>query len=380
MNTFKILKTSNLGRLGVISTKNGDIHTPELIFCATKGSIKGLPIYCIEAQAILCNTYHLLVYPGINALNEVGGAHKLTGWNKPIMTDSGGFQIFCFGHGSVSQELKRTNIIHRNMVKISDSGATFTSYRNGIKIHLTPELSINTQHILESNILVNFDYCTSYHLTKSETAEALEITNQWQQRGLKYFQSLNSSAGLYYVVQGGIYKDLRIASLDRFDNSYAGYAIGGSLGKTQNDLIEILDTFYQNRNPEKPVHLLGMGGYFSEVLIAIKRGVDTFDCVHPTRVARHGLALSSKGPVNLRNFTNSLEPIDKDCKCLTCNYYSRMALHILLRAGENAALQAITVHNIFTMQDFMRDVRDGILQDSLKYLFEKWSANLVLNL
>lgn len=376
MNKFEILKTSALGRCGIISTTNGTIHTPELIFCATKGSIKGLPIYSVNAQAILCNTYHLLVHPGIDAINHLGGAHKLTGWNKPIMTDSGGFQIFCFGHGSVANELKRTNIIHRNMVKTSKIGAVFKSYRNGQSILLTPELSINMQHALKSNILINFDYCTSYHLTKAETAEALELTNHWQQRGLNQFLSLNSPNGLYYVVQGGIYPDLRIASLQNFKDDYAGYAIGGSLGKSADDLKLILKTFYQNRNSDKPVHLLGMGGYFSEVLIAISYGVDTFDCVHPTRVARHGLALSTKGPVNLRNSTKDLGPIDINCSCPTCATYSRMALHILFRAGENAAMQAITVHNIFTMQDFMKDVRAGIMNDSFSALYAKWLTNL----
>lgn len=376
MNKFQIIKTSPLGRCGIISTINGIIHTPELIFCATKGSIKGLPIYSVNAQAILCNTYHLLVYPGIDAIDCLGGIHKLTGWNKPIMTDSGGFQIFCFGHGSVANELKRTSIIHRNMVKSTQIGAMFKSYRNGQSILLTPELSINMQHVLKSNILINFDYCTSYHLTKSETAEALELTNHWQERGLKQFLSLSSPHGLYYVVQGGIYPDLRIASLQNFNDHYAGYAIGGSLGKTKDDLKLILETFYQNRNPDKPVHLLGMGGYFSEVLTAIKYGVDTFDCVHPTRVARHGLALSTKGPINLRNSTKDLGPIDIDCNCPTCASYSRMALHILFRAGENAAMQAITVHNIFTMQDFMQDVRNGIMNDSFRALYAKWLTNL----
>lgn len=379
MPSFQVLHSTPQGRLGRIRTPHGDIHTPEFVFCGTKGAVKALTPWMLEelgVQIILSNTYHLAVHPGGEVVEQMGGLHQLSGWKGPMLTDSGGFQVFCLGgHGSVSDEIKGKGARSLTTVReISEEGVRFQSYRTGAEIFLSPEKSIELQLQFGADLIVNFDECTPCHISYQDTAKALERTNRWQSRGLEFFEAhSDGNHVLYGVVQGGVHEDLRKLSMDYCNRcDYFGYAIGGSLGRDLGDMHRVLRVFDTHKIPERPVHLLGMGGKICEIFEAVRYGVDTFDCVHPTRVARHGLALRPRQNLNLWRANNCREPIDSECECKTCRYYSQAALHALLRAGEMAAIIAITVHNVATMVRLMVEVRDGIKAGNLEEVQKKW--------
>lgn len=390
---FEILRNSPLGRLGRIHTTHGTVDTPEFIFCATKGSVKGLAPWTLEqigAQIILSNTYHIAVYPGEQQIASLGGVHGLSGWNGPMLTDSGGFQVFCLGgHGSVSDEIKNRKLVSAKgplstkstVLSITEEGVLFKSYRDGSEIALTPEGSLALQIAMGADLIVNFDECTPCHITYQQTAEALARTNRWQSRGLAYFtQHGSSTQGLYGVVQGGVHEDLRTQSMQYCNQQdFFGYAVGGSLGKDLHDMHHVLKVFERHKEPERPVHLLGMGGKVREIFEALPYGIDTFDCVHPTRIARHGFAIcpyyiSPRGALNLYNqhYAQDVRPLDHRCTCMTCQYFTRAALHTLIRAGEFTGLAALIEHNVTTMVRLMREIRAGIAEDRLEEVRRVW--------
>ena len=378
-------------RLGRLTTPHGVIETPAFIFCATKAAIKGAfpaQLKEEETQIILSNTYHLLLQPGGEVVERLGGLHRMMGWDGPMLTDSGGYQIFSLGHGSVASEIKGKRLQNRpqTLLKITEEGAAFKSYIDGRRHLLTPEKSIETQRQLGADLIVVFDECTPFHVDKTYTAQSMRLSHRWAVRSLTEFKKGNQDAqALYGIIQGGVYQDLRRESAD-FVNSqpFFAHAVGGSLGASKEQMHEIVAEVMPLLSPDRPVHLLGIGGV-SDIFNGVEQGIDTFDCVHPTRLARHGGALvpgslkqqeegTSGEHFNLRNQRFRLDdrPIDGDCPCQTCRSFSRGYLHHLLKAGEMLALQALTIHNIRFMNRLLSAIRDGIRQQNLSTIKAFW--------
>lgn len=391
---FKISYQSqkNKARLGQITTPHGIIETPAFIFCATKAAIKAVSpcdmINC-NTQIILANTYHLMIQPGSEIIAKFKGLHKFMGWNGPILTDSGGFQIFSLGHGSVANEIKGKKHNHRpkSLLKITEEGALFRSYLDG-KMHLlTPENSIKIQRNLGADLILVLDECTPFHVTKEYTKNSMDMSHRWAIRSLKEFQQqANGTQALYGIIQGGIYEDLRKISCNfANEQSFFGHAIGGSLGQTQSQMQEVVAYTANQLNPQKPIHLLGIGS-INDIFVGVANGIDTFDCVHPTRLARHGGALVR--PIHLPegkfndhiNLTNSIFKLDEhaiepDCSCITCKKYSRGYLHHLLKAKELLAFQLISIHNITFMNRLMYAIRSAIANNCLEKEHQHWLNN-----
>lgn len=376
--TFK-RSNKSMARLGTITTPHGTINTPAFIFCATKASIKGVAPRDLEetdTQIILSNTYHLMLQPGGEAIKKLGGIHKLMNWNKPMLTDSGGFQIFSLGHGSVAQEIKgrrNNNGLNKSLLKIDENGATFRSYIDGSKQVLTPERSIQVQRDIGADLIVVLDECTPFHVDKNYTRKSMEMSHRWATRSYVEFEKGDTGIqALYGIIQGGIYEDLRKESCD-FVNSqkFFGHAVGGSLGASKDQMYEVISLTTKHLEENRPIHLLGIGG-IEDIFRGVENGIDTFDCVHPTRLARHGGALVKQGNgkgrdhINLRNGAYALDsnPIDESCACYTCKNFSRGYLHHLIKAKEILAAQLISIHNIRFINRLMEDIRSCLKSGS----------------
>jgi len=380
-------------RLGRLTTPHGVVETPAFIFCATKAAIKGANPECMRrenTQIILSNTYHLMLQPGSELVAQMGGLHKFMGWDGPMLTDSGGFQIFSLGHGSVAEEVKgrRQSSRPKSLLKIQEEGATFKSYIDGKKHTLSPEKSIQVQRDLGADLIVVLDECTPFHVDKVYTEKSMHLSHRWAERSLKEFQKGPPGIqALYGITQGGVYPDLRKISAD-FVNSqpFFGHAVGGSLGAHKAQMVEVIEMAMDPLDPSRPVHLLGIGG-ISDIFYGVQQGIDTFDCVHPTRLARHGGALvpvhvfesleenpQNKEHLNLRNarFREDSRPIDESCECQTCRTLSRSYIHHLLKAGELLAMQALTIHNVHFMNRLLTSIRHAIREDRLQEEQKKW--------
>jgi queuine tRNA-ribosyltransferase len=387
----KISKSSR-ARTGVISTPHGKINTPAFIFCGTKASLKSYSTIDAKknnSQIILSNTYHLMLQPGSKIIAQHGGLHNFMNWNGPMLTDSGGFQIFSLGYGSVADEIKgRGNLKNRNksLLNISEEGALFKSYVDGRNHLLSPEKSIDIQRDIGADLILVFDECTPFHVDKSYTAKSMKRSHRWSTRSINSFERKNiyssngGSAGLqalYGIIQGGIHEDLRDESIDFNLNSksFFGLAIGGSLGSSKEEMYKVVKYTSSKLNNNHPVHLLGIGDP-SDIWNLVRWGIDTFDCVSPTRLARHGAALtkSRKGKINLKNseFKNKIEPIDKTCECETCKHYTLSYLHHLLKSQELLVLTLITGHNIHFMNSLMDYIRDSINKDNFEEAENNW--------
>jgi len=379
-------------RIGTLQTPHGSIQTPAFIFCATKGAIKGvLPEQMVDAgtQIILSNTYHMMLQPGSDIVASMGGLHKMMNWDGPLFTDSGGYQIFSLGHGSVSDEIKgrraQSPTRNRTLIKISEHGAAFRSYLDG-KVHtLTPERSIRVQKALGADIIVVLDECTPYNVSKDYTARSMEMSHRWGLRSLSEFHRItDGSQRLYGIAQGGVHEDLRDESTDFLNsNNFFGHAIGGSLGANKEQMHHIVAYTAAKLDSKRPIHLLGIGG-LKDIIWGVEQGIDTFDCVHPTRLARHGGALVKGGDadgkehINLRNgrFRDDSTPIEEECDCYTCRHYSRGYLHHLLKAGELVALTLLTIHNVGFMNRYMEAIREAIAAGSLEPIKKQWLNNI----
>lgn len=377
-------------RLGLLTTPHGALQTPAFIFCATRAVMKGLSSADMQAantQIILSNTYHLMLNPGSERIAKAGGLHKFMAWDGPMFTDSGGFQIFSLGHGSVAAEIKgnRTSNRPQSLVKITERGAQFRSYLDGSLHVLTPEKSIRIQRELGADLIVVLDECTPFHVDKAYTERSMHLSHRWAVRSYEEFKLHNDGKqALYGIVQGGIYPDLRKISAE-FVNSqdFFAHAIGGSLGASKQQMYEVVDMTMQLLDPKRPVHLLGIGG-ISDIFQGVEYGIDTFDCVHPTRLARHGGALLrpslqpeprvGREHMNLKNsrYQEDWSAIDPECICHTCKTYSRAYLHYLLKAHEMLALSAISLHNVTTMNRIMTDIRQGIQNNNLLAKKKYW--------
>lgn len=386
---FSVHKQSGSARVGTIRTPHGDIETPAFIFCATKAAIKAADIERINeagTQIILSNTYHLMLQPGEDTVAKLGGLHKMMGWNKPMLTDSGGYQIFSLGHGSVSDEIKGIRSKQKTLIKINEDGAIFRSYINGKIYFLTPEKSIQIQQKLGADLIVVLDECTPFHVSKEYTEKSMLMSHKWAERCLTELEKSNcSKQALYGISQGGIYQDLRRESCD-FINSlpFFGQAIGGSLGQSKQQMYDVVSFTIEHLKKDRPTHLLGIGGIV-DIFHGVNLGIDTVDCVHPTRLARHGGALvkiknrnslssQCKEHINLRNQQFELDenPIESDCSCFTCQRHSKAYIHHLLKARELLAYTLITIHNVFFMNKLMEAIRQAILEGRLDQERNNW--------
>ena len=329
-----------------------------------------------------------MLQPGGDLIANHGGLHRFLNWNGPMLTDSGGFQIFSLGHGSVADEIKgRTNTKrNKTLLSISEEGSLFKSYLDGSIKLLSPEKSIEVQRDIGADLILVFDECTPFHVDKAYTDSSMKRSHRWATRSLNRFNAsikykpTYGSAGeqkLYGIVQGGIYEDLREESIDFNLNKIDtfGIAIGGSLGSSKEEMYEVVNFTAPKLGTQHPIHLLGIGDP-KDIWSLVKNGIDTFDCVSPTRLARHGSALvrGKLGKKNIKNneFSQDLSPIDLNCGCSTCKNYSLAYLHHLLRAGELLGLQLITAHNIFFMNELMQIIRDSIKNDSLEEAESDW--------
>ncbi|VVU95008.1 Queuine tRNA-ribosyltransferase [seawater metagenome] len=387
-------------RTGLITTPHGEIKTPAFIFCATKAKIKDVTvdelIKC-KTQIILSNTFHLEIFPGSELIKQKGGLHTYSDWPGPMLTDSGGYQIFSMGYGSVSSEIKGKKTSDNScLLKITEEGALFKSYYdNSIKL-FSPEISMQIQKNLGPDLVVVFDECTPFNIDKKDTKLSLERSHNWANRSISEFYNLkmNENQALYGIIQGGIYQDLRSESIKfnfNLDNqkNYFGIAIGGSLGddkQTMYLLLEFIMKKIKKYEINKPIHLLGIGG-ISDIFFGVKIGIDTFDCVHPTRIARHGCALvkakhwhnrKSDTPSEYIDLTKSKfkdddTVIDSECKCPTCsNGITRKKLRELFKAKELIAGKHVSLHNIYFMNTLMEEIREGISKDNLDHVQSIW--------
>ena len=359
MLEFELLKTEGQARRGRLTLNHGVVQTPIFMPVGTYGTVKGVMPRSLEemgAQIILGNTFHLWMRPGLDIMKQFGGLHKFEAWNKPILTDSGGFQVWSLGE----------------MRKISEEGVRFASPVNGDKLFLTPEISMQIQTILNSDIVMQFDECTPYwkgdkslgHITTEKEARAsMELSLRWAKRCQTEFDKLENPNALFGIVQGGMFEHLREESLAALaDMNLPGYAIGGvSVGEPKDEMMRVMNHISPKLPAQKPRYLMGVGTP-EDLVAGVAAGVDMFDCVMPTRNARNGHLFTRFGDLRLRNSRNKADerPIDETCTCYTCKNFSRAYLHHLDRCGEMLGPMLTTIHNLHYYLNLMQEVRDAL--------------------
>jgi len=360
--SFNLISKVKKARLGKIKTSKGDIDTPAFMPVGTLGTVKGLFVEDIKetgSQIILGNTYHLMLRPGTQILENFNGLHNFMNWNKPILTDSGGFQIM---------SLSKLNKIDK------DIGATFRSHIDGKKIILSPEKSIKIQKSINSDILMVLDECPKLTTDRDKLSNAISTSTNWAKRCKIEFGN-NKKKALFGIIQGGLFKDLRSESLQRLmDINFDGYAIGGlAVGETQSEMFETVKNITDEMPENKPRYLMGVGTP-SDILGAVKEGVDMFDCVLPTRSGRTGLAFTWNGKVNLKNatFKNDKSPLDEKCKLRNLNQYSKSYLNHLIKTNELLASMLISLHNVNFYQQFMNEIRKSIKSRTFSKFYNKY--------
>jgi queuine tRNA-ribosyltransferase len=369
-------------RTGTLHLAHGRVSTPAFVPLATRGSVKTLEareVAELGYELILGNTFHLFLSPGPELVQELGGLHRFMGWERAIITDSGGFQIFSMGHGGVADEIKgrnRPGSEDSAIVSIDEDGVRFRSYIDGSIQFLGPETSMAVQAALGSDIALVLDECTPFHVSRDYTARSMERTHRWLERCLRW-HAHNGPADqvVYGIVQGGVEPDLRVESVTAVAQSgCAGIAIGGSLGQDKAQMHEVVSLStaeLERRAPDRPRHLLGIGD-IDDLIAGVEAGIDTFDCALPTRLGRHGVALvpdpGARWRVDLAKgaWRLSTEPILEGCRCPACSAgYSRAYIHYLLRAGELTALRLVTLHNLHFVARLMEDLRAAIDEGNL---------------
>ena len=363
---FKVLNKDKYARTGVIKTQRGNIHTPAFMPVGTQATVKACRIEDIKktgSEIILGNTYHLMIRPGIERIKRVGGLHKFMNCDLPILTDSGGFQVM---------SLSKLNKIDR------EKGAIFNSHVDGKKFYLSPEESIRIQLGLNSDIVMIMDECPKktddYNLIK----ESMDLSLYWAKRSKKAFGK-NSHKGIFGIIQGGLFNDLRIKSLkELLKMDFDGYAVGGlAVGETQKEMFSVLDGIKDELPQDKPHYLMGVGTP-SDILGAVKRGIDMFDCVLPTRSGRTGLAFTWEGRINIKNnkYQNDDTPLDKKCKNLDLNKYSKNYLNHLFNTNEILGSMLLTLHNINFYQELMTLIRQNIKEGTFDEFYDKYKDKL----
>ena len=372
--TFELIHTSkkSRARVGRIHTPHGIIDTPHFVGVGTNATLKALdPVMTssIGLQLMFCNTYHLILQPGTQIIKNAGGLHAFINRNMPIITDSGGFQIFSLAYGTVKDELKSKGqkVGASSVLKITEDGVLFRSYRDGQKILLTPESSIAAQKDLGADIIIPFDELPPYHIDQHKLTASLERTHRWEKRSLDAHLQNRQQQAMYAVIHGGINPELRKKSCDFLTPlPFDGFAIGGSLGKNRTEMVNMLEHMMPLLPIEKPNHLLGIGDLDS-IKPCIQLGIDTFDSSHPTRCARHGLLFTTQGSLKIAHARNSTDfsPIDPHCTCYTCAHFTKAYLHHLYKSHELTLYTLATIHNIHFMVHLMKQYRNAILNDAV---------------
>jgi queuine tRNA-ribosyltransferase len=352
---FELLKTDGLARRGRLTLNHGVVETPIFMPVGTYGTVKAIQpreLEEIRAQIILGNTFHLWLRPGLETVAAHGGLHGFMGWKRPILTDSGGFQVFSLG----------------DLRKITEDGVTFASPINGDKLFLSPEVSMQIQKVLNSDIVMQFDECTPYATngvptTRDEAAASMRMSMRWAKRSIDEFNRLSNPNALFGIVQGGMFEDLRDESLAGLaEMDFHGLAIGGlSVGEPKEDMMRVLEHVAPKLPANKPHYLMGVGTP-EDLVAGVAAGVDMFDCVMPTRNARNGWLFTRFGDIKIRNATHksSLRPLDGQCGCYTCRNFTRGYLHHLHRVGEILGAQLNTIHNLHYYLELMQEMRDAI--------------------
>ena len=355
MLKFDLLGTDAQARRGRLTLNHGTIETPIFMPVGTYGTVKAMQpreLEEIHAQIILGNTFHLWLRPGLETIAAHGGLHGFMGWQRPILTDSGGFQVFSLG----------------DLRKITEDGVTFASPINGDRLFLSPEISMQIQKVLNSDIVMQFDECTPYATngvptTHDEAARSMRMSMRWAKRSIDEFNRLGNPNALFGIVQGGMYEDLRDESLAGLSEiGFDGYAIGGlSVGEPKEDMMRVLNHIAPKLPADKPHYLMGVGTP-EDLVAGVAAGVDMFDCVMPTRNARNGWLFTRFGDLKIRNAThrNDTRPLDPTCSCYTCRHFSRAYLHHLHRVGEILGAQLNTIHNLHYYLNLMQEIRDAI--------------------
>jgi queuine tRNA-ribosyltransferase/7-cyano-7-deazaguanine tRNA-ribosyltransferase len=395
MFSFKIIKKdkNTRARLGILKTPHGIIHTPNIALVATKGSIRGISFDLAKkfgGEIFMINTFHFFHNDRYKVVEKFGGLHKFLDINYPLMTDSGGFQVFSLGFGlehgvgkvadifplearNHNQSLDVRRPRGKSLVKIYEEGVEFISPYDGKKLFLSPELSIKIQKILKADIIFAFDECTSPLSSYDYTKQAMKRTHRWALRCLEEFKGVKNQI-MFGIVQGGEYEDLRKESA-KFINSlpFFGFGIGGSLGKSKKDIIKVLNWTIPLLDENKPRHLLGIGEV-DDIFNSIEQGIDLFDCIIPTRWARHGTGFTSKGRINLKSskYITDKKPIDPECKCNVCQKYSRAYICHLLKEKEIYGIILLTEHNIFWILNLFKEIRKAIRNNQFTKMKRKF--------
>lgn len=371
--SFEIAARCGGARTGTIQTPHGPLETPAFVPLATRGSVKGLlseEVAGLGYEMVLGNTYHLMLSPGADRIAEFGGLHSFMGWDGPIITDSGGFQVFSLAHGYVADEIKGRRgkpPMDGGVKGISEEGVEFRSYIDGAKYFLTPERSMEVQAKLGSDIALVFDECTPFNADYDYTARSMERTHRWLGRCLTWHGEHGPGGqAVFGIVQGGVHEDLRIQSSEAIAAAGVdGIAIGGTLGQDKTQMMAVLEMAMGPLPADAPKHLLGIGEP-DDLVEGIARGVDTFDCAVPTRLGRHGMALA---PIPDRRFRfdlrnrreqDSKAPIVEGCPCVACTNFTRGYIHYLSRAEEMTGARLVTLHNLTYANEIMRGARQAI--------------------
>ena len=367
---FTLLKTDGHARRGRLELAHGVIETPIFMPVGTYGSVKAMSpdeLREIDAQIILGNTFHLWLRPGLEVIRKFGGLHRFMAWDRPILTDSGGFQVFSLGA----------------MRKITEEGVKFASPINGDRLFLSPEISMQIQRVLNADIVMQFDECTPYEMngeavTREQAGQSMRMSLRWAKRSLDEFQREANTNALFAIVQGGMFEDLRdesLASLEQMD--FHGVAIGGlSVGEPKEDMQRILQHTGPKLPAHKPHYLMGVGTP-EDLVEGVANGIDMFDCVMPTRNARNGWLFTRFGDLKLRNARYKDEdlPVDESCDCYTCRHFSRAYLHHLHRAGEILGARLNTIHNLHYYLQLMREIRASIDDGQFQAFRVRFSAD-----
>ncbi|WP_028534165.1 tRNA guanosine(34) transglycosylase Tgt [Paludibacterium yongneupense] len=353
MLKFTVHKTSGGARRGTLELNHGTVETPVFQPVGTYGSVKAmspLELNEIGAQIILGNTFHLWLRPGLEVIESFGGLHQFIGWDKPILTDSGGFQVFSLG----------------DLRKLTEEGCAFQSPVNGDRCFLSPEVSMKIQRVLNSDIVMIFDECTPFPADHKTAGESMRMSLRWAERSRSAFNDLNNPNALFGIVQGSMYEDLRAESLrELMQIGFDGIAIGGlSVGEPKAEMERMLGVMQPMLPPELPHYLMGVGTP-EDLVYGVAHGIDMFDCVMPTRNARNGWLFTQWGDIKIKNARHKSDhrPLDENCECYTCRHFSRAYLHHLHRVGEILGARLNTIHNLHYYQQLMAEIRASIEQD-----------------
>jgi len=354
---FKIIHkdTNSKARVCKLQLGHGEVETPVFMPVGTNGTVKTFlhhELHEMSQEIILSNAYHLYLRPGLDVLENTQGLHNFINWNKNILTDSGGFQLFSLS----------------SLNKIKDEGIHFSSHIDGSKHFLTPTDVIKIQNVIGSDIMMVLDHCTSADTNYKDAVKALERTTNWAEESIKYFNSVreNSYQKIFGIVQGNFYTDLRKRSAEELKElNFDGYAIGGlSVGEKKEKFLEILEYTSPFLPDEKPKYLMGVGTP-EDILSSVENGIDMFDCVFPTRIARNATVLTNNGRINIRNekYKFDLDPLDNECECFICKNYTRSYIRHLFKAKEISACRMTSYHNIYFMKNFLNKIKEAILED-----------------